>query len=449
MHTDSKEFQELSVDVIQGVDQKDGTYVFSIPMLATFANVGQFSATFQVACRGRTSLLCTTQKIKSEVIIPDPRLTSFSYALPIRVLAQDCSSNPLMTSATDGRSCAKRTCPQPPNVTFARRMDPPRFDVLSSVTYICEPGFLIKGTSENTQICQCSEKGIWVNPPVCQPNAAYACQAGTYAIKSCGDTGMSVCTAAKPCQLKPEFKAATGGRDLALWSWFCSEDGVAQCQDGSDEWLMLSNDGQESSCPVILTDASMMLAALAVICIVSFGATTFVKSSIAALGTADGAVVRTGYGSLLGGGLGFVDIISDYIYLIDLAGQRRLTAEFWISCTSLVTSMLVNTVASILTLKKMAEDKDAKSWLQDSKNRNWAALTVLFSSSRVESLELLAYAKMGFPMRKRWLEHISYIGILTPVLEDVVQCYVVITASTKLNEWTTMALVRVIVIACP
>jgi len=28
------------------------------------------------------------------------------------------------------------------------------------------------------------------------------------------------------------------------------------------------------------------------------------------------------------------------------------------------------------------------------------------------------------------------------VLEDVVQCYVVITASTKLNEWTTMALVN-------
>ena len=69
-------------------------------------------------------------------------------------------------------------------------------------------------------------------------------------------------------------------------------------------------------------------------------------------------------------------------------------------------------------------------------------MVILASTSRVEGLELLAYSGFGFPMRKRWAEYIGFIGLLTPLLEDAVQLYMVVAASTKLDEWTTMAQVN-------
>jgi len=49
---------------------------------------------------------------------------------------------------------------------------------------------------------------------------------------------------------------------------------------------------------------------------------------------------------------------------------------------------------------------------------------------------MLAYSSFGFRMKQRWAEFVGYIGILTPLLEDAVQLYVVVA------EWTTMALVN-------
>ena len=100
-------------------------------------------------------------------------------------------------------------------------------------------------------------------------------------------------------------------------------------------------------------------------------------------------------------------------------------------------------MSSVLVLKFMTtESPEAKAWLQDGKHRNWAALVVLFSTSRVETLEMLAFHVHGFPMKSRWMEFIAALGILTPVIEDGVQLYVVISASTILDEWTPFALVN-------
>ena len=207
----------------------------------------------------------------------------------------------------------------------------------------------------------------------------------------------------------------------------------------------MNADGTETVCPVALMESAPLIALIAAVVFVSAAGTAFVKSSLSALRatTTNGEVVTTGAAMVAGGALGFVDIVSDWSYLVLLGTQRRLATLFWISLGSLLSSMIINTAASILFLQHAtAESADAKAWLQDAKNRNWAAVVVLFSTSRVETLEMLAWSGHGFPMRRRWLETVAALGILTPLVEDAAQLYVVITASTMLEEWTPFALVN-------
>ena len=194
---------------------------------------------------------------------------------------------------------------------------------------------------------------------------------GLYAVKSCSSSGASSCVAAIPCQLKPEFKTATGGKDLALWGWTCSEDLQAHCIDGKDEWLTMSVGGSKAGCAVALTETGPLLdviGVIGVIVFVSYGGVAFDKGGLTklSLSTTGAHIVSTGSGAVIGGAIGFVDILSDFVNLIDLGSQRRLKSEFWISAASLLASMITNTISSILILKFMtAESKDSKAWLQD------------------------------------------------------------------------------------
>ena len=466
-------------------DNKDGSYTFRVPM-AFLAKVGTFFAEL---------------KIDNKTFVPDPGYTALRNPLPIITTPIVCSDS-LKKTSTAGTACVLRTCPPPPTVANAKRVDPPKLEVKAVAFYICQPGYSARGAAgdtDNAQV-QCDTKGQWGPAPVCAPfsckapgtvanakvttdkitfggvatvacssgfagggtakcgvsgwtalpkcfkrNALSCAAASSYAIKSCGATGAASCVAAVPCQLKPEFKAATGGKDLALWGWTCSEDGVGHCSDGKDKWLTMNADGTQSGCPVQLTESAPLLGVIGVIVFVSCGGVAFVKGGLKKLSqsTTGGQIASTGRGAVFGGLIGFVDILSDFVYLIDLGSQRRLKSEFWISAASLGASMITNTVASILVLQFMTvESKDAKAWLKNGKNQRWASLVILASTSRVEGLEMLAYSGFGFPMRQRWADFIGYVGILTPLLEDAVQLYVVIAAFTKLDEWTTMAQVN-------
>ena len=429
-------------------DNKDGTYTAKIPMRKLLKKPGTHMATIH---------------LDGVRMVPDPVWTNLANPLPIVALPVVCGDS-LMKVDASGLKCELKTCPVPASIKNGARVDPrsKKFNVNSAVTFICNDGFFVKEgatvTTKTAEQMTCKTDGTWEATPECAPvdciatpNSVFCgvrCDAssGLYAIKSCGSASAASCTPAVPCQLKPEFKAATGGKDLALWGWTCSEDLTSHCVDGKDEWLTMNADGTESGCAVMLTESGPLFALIGAVFVVTYGAVTFfVKTGISSLAgkKSGGTVVTSGTGALLGGLVGFADIVSDWMYLVVLATQRRLATLFWLSCGSLLSSMFVNTIASVLVLKFMTtESPAAKEWLQDGKNRNWAALCVLFSTSRVETLEMLAFHVHGFPMKKSWMEFIAALGILTPIIEDGVQLYVVITASTMLDEWTPFALVN-------
>ena len=83
----------------------------------------------------------------------------------------------------------------------------------------------------------------------------------------------------------------------------------------------------------LLYEPGPLLGVVGAIVLVSLAAIAFVKGGLAKLSQskAGGRVVSTGAGAVGGGAIGFMDILSDFVYLVDLGSQRRLKAEFWIS----------------------------------------------------------------------------------------------------------------------
>ena len=137
------------------IDRKDGSYLMSLPMIKALKTVG----THNVLVR-----------LDGVVINPDPFLSSFQNPLPVRATARDCSMNPLARPSNDGSTCVPRTCPPPPAVANAKRIDPPVNEVKSVAFYICKPGYSVKGAggTDNAQV-MCDTKGNWDAAPVCEP----------------------------------------------------------------------------------------------------------------------------------------------------------------------------------------------------------------------------------------------------------------------------------------
>ena len=127
---------------------------------------------------------------------------------------------------------------------------------------------------------------------------------------------------------------------------------------------------------------------------------------------------------LLREGFGFTDIVTDIAFVYELSGLRRYTTLFWVALLSLGASVVINCVVSLMFIKVLLTVKPVTKWVAE-KGRNKLLLTatVIGSVGRIEGLSLLT-AKVGSletgcPMPQVFADQIAYLGILTPLIEDI------------------------------
>ena len=167
-------------------------------------------------------------------------------------------------------------------------------------------------------------------------------------------------------------------------------------------------------------------------------AVAWAKSGLKALPSAEQfAAAESEDPSVMGGLMllkelfGIGDIASDWAFVIELQGYRQYGTYFWVMLASSTTTFLTNMLICLMTTGKIVQIPAISEWLKAGKSKVILTLAILCGCGQVESLSMitLSFGKkdvaggkavhFGCPLPKQMGDFIAWMGVLTPIVEDI------------------------------
>ena len=117
----------------------------------------------------------------------------------------------------------------------------------------------------------------------------------------------------------------------------------------------------------------------------------------------------------------------------------QLTSLFFLAGGALAASILTNAICSFMMLSRWVTMPEFSKWLQKGKSKSFLGFAMLLALGRVESLLFITLKvgkfEVGAPIPRTHVLYVKWLGLLTPLLEDVPSVVFTYMAST-ITGWT-------------